>query len=59
VATGIDPDAVRQLAADKQRLEDEKHIKDGKFQEVLDIRLKAAQLRFLTVGSYYGPGRDA
>ena len=40
---GIDPDAVRQLAADKQRLEDEQRIKDGKFQEVLDARLKTAK----------------
>jgi hypothetical protein len=40
---GIDPDAVRQLAADKQRLEDEQRIKDGKFQEVLDARLKTAR----------------
>ena len=39
----IDPDAVRQLAADKQRLEDEQRIKDGKFQEVLDARLKTAK----------------
>ncbi len=40
---GIDPDAVRQLAADKQRLEDEQRLKDGKFQEVLDARLKTAK----------------
>ena len=40
---GVDPDAVRQLAADKQRLEDEQRIKDGKFQEVLDARLKGAR----------------
>ena len=38
---GIDPDAVRQLAAEKTRLEDEQRLKDGKFQEVLDARLKA------------------
>ena len=40
---GIDPDAVRQLADDKQRLEDEQRLKDGKFQEVLDARLKTAR----------------
>jgi hypothetical protein len=40
---GIDPDAVRQLAAEKQRLEDEQRLKDGKFQEVLDARLKTAR----------------
>ena len=40
---GIDPDAVRQLATEKQRLEDEQRLKDGKFQEVLDARLKTAR----------------
>ena len=40
---GIDPDAVRQLAAEKQRLEDEQRLKDGKFQDVLDARLKTAR----------------
>ena len=40
---GIDLDAVRQLADDKQRLEDEQRLKDGKFQEVLDARLKTAR----------------
>ena len=39
---GIDPDAVRQLAAEKARLEEEQRLKDGKFQEVLADRLKAA-----------------
>ena len=38
---GIDPDAVRQLAAEKAKLEEEQRLKDGKFQEVLDARLKA------------------
>jgi len=40
---GIDPDAVRQLAVEKQRLEDEQRLKDGKFQDVLDARLKTAR----------------
>lgn len=39
---GIDPDAVRQLAAEKTRLEEEQRLKDGKFQEVLADKLKAA-----------------
>ena len=39
---GIDPDAVRQLAAEKARLEEEQRLKDGKFQEVLADKLKAA-----------------
>ena len=38
---GIDPDAVRQLAVEKAKLEEEQRLKDGKFQEVLDARLKA------------------
>jgi len=41
---GIDPEAVRKLAAEKDRLEEEQRLKDGKFQEVLDGRLKAAQV---------------
>jgi hypothetical protein len=52
---GIDPDAVRQLAAEKQRLEEEQRLKDGKFQEVLDARLKTARTewekQFTTVTS--------
>ena len=39
---GIDPDEVRKLAAEKARLEEEQRLKDGKFQEVLADRLKAA-----------------
>jgi len=39
---GIDPEAVRQLTAEKARLEEEQRLKDGKFQEVLADRLKAA-----------------
>ena len=38
---GIDPEAVRQLAAEKARLEEEQRLKDGKFQEVLADRLKS------------------
>ena len=40
---GIDPEAVRQLAAEKARLEEEQRLKDGKFQEVLEARLKTAK----------------
>ncbi len=39
---GIDPEEVRQLAAEKARLEEEQRLKDGKFQEVLADKLKAA-----------------
>ncbi len=40
---GIDPEAVHKLAAEKQRLEDEQRVKDGKFQEVLEARVKNAK----------------
>jgi hypothetical protein len=40
---GIDPEEVRKLAADKERLEEEQRLKDGKFQEVMDARLKTAR----------------
>ena len=40
---GIDPDQVRQLAAEKERLEEEQRLKDGKFQEVMESRLKTAK----------------
>ena len=40
---GIDPEAVRQLAAEKLRLEEEQRLKEGKLQEVMDARLKAAK----------------
>ena len=39
---GIDPDAVRQLAADKQRLEEAAQLKAGEFEKVLETRTKAA-----------------
>jgi len=39
---GIDPDQVRQLAAEKARLEEEQRLKEGKFSEVLAEKLKAA-----------------
>ena len=41
---GIDPEAVRQLAAEKLRLEEEQRLKDGKFQEVMESRLKAQKV---------------
>ncbi len=40
---GIDPDEVRKLASEKQTLEDEKRLKAGEFDKVLDGRLKAAK----------------
>ena len=40
---GIDPEQVRQLAAEKQRLEEEQRLKAGEFDKVLDGRLKSAK----------------
>ena len=40
---GIDPDQVRQLSAEKERLEEEQRLKEGKYQEVLETRLKNAK----------------
>jgi len=40
---GIDPEAVRKLAEEKQRLEDDQRVKAGEFDKVLDGRLKAAK----------------
>jgi hypothetical protein len=40
---GIDPEAVKTLAAEKQRLEEEQRLKEGKFQEVLSDKLKSAE----------------
>jgi len=37
---GIDPEAVRRLAEEKARLEEEQKLKAGEFQSVLDSRLK-------------------
>jgi len=40
---GIDPEAVKALAAEKARLEEEQRLKEGKFQEVLVDKLKTAE----------------
>jgi hypothetical protein len=40
---GIDPDAVRQLAADKQKLEEAQQLKAGEVDKVIDARLKSAR----------------
>ena len=41
--SGIDPEAVKQLSAEKARLEEEQRLKEGKFQEVMEARLKNAK----------------
>jgi hypothetical protein len=56
---GIDPDAVRQLAAEKQKLEDEQRLKDGKFQDVLDTRLQSAKTEWDKQFSAVTSERDA
>jgi hypothetical protein len=40
---GIDPDAVRQLAEDKRKLEEAAQLKAGEVDKVIDARLKAAR----------------
>jgi hypothetical protein len=40
---GIDPDAVRQLADDKRKLEESAQIKAGEVDKVIEARLKAAR----------------
>jgi len=40
---GIDPEAVKSLAAEKEKLEEEQRLKEGKYQEVLEARLKNAK----------------
>ena len=56
---GIDPDEVRKLAADKQRLEEEQRIKNGEFDKVLDARLKALRTDFETKIAGVTTERDA
>ncbi len=40
---GIDPDAVRQLADDKRKLEEAQQVKAGEVDKVIEARLKAAR----------------
>src|SRR4051812_27657243 len=56
---GIDPEEVRKLAAEKQRLEDEQRVKAGEFDEVLDGRLKAARSEWEKQFAAVGSERDA
>src|SRR5947207_9062698 len=56
---GIDPEQVRKLAEEKQRLEDEQRVKAGEFDKVLDGRLKAAKLEWDKQLSGVASERDA
>ena len=42
---GIDPEQVRELAAEKARLEEEQRLKEGKFSEVLAEKVKSGVMR--------------
>jgi hypothetical protein len=56
---GINPDEVRKLAEEKQRLEDEQRVKAGEFDKVLDGRLKAAKTEWDRQFSAVTSERDA
>ena len=43
---GIDPDAVRQLADDKRKLEEAQQVKAGEVDKVIEARLKAARVEW-------------
>ena len=43
---GIDPDAVRQLTAEKQRLEEERQLKAGEVEKVIEARSKSLKADF-------------
>jgi len=43
---GIDPDQVRELAAEKQRLEEERQIKAGETEKVIEARLQSLKSNF-------------
>ncbi|MBI1178464.1 hypothetical protein GC207_13600 [bacterium] len=43
---GIDPEAVRQLAAEKQRLEEERQLKAGEIEKVIEARSKSLKADF-------------
>src|SRR5437899_1208311 len=56
---GIDPEAVRKLAEEKQRLEDEQRVKAGEFDKVLDGRLKTAKTEWDKQFAAVASERDA
>jgi hypothetical protein len=56
---GIDPDAVRQLAADKVRLEEAQQLKAGEVDKVIEARLKAARAEWDKQFSVVTGERDA
>jgi hypothetical protein len=56
---GIDPDTVRQLAAEKQRLEEAAQLKAGEVDKVIEARLKAARTEWDKQFSAVTGERDA
>jgi len=56
---GIDPDEVRKLGEEKQRLEEEQRLKAGEFDKVLDARLKNAKAEWDKQLSSVASERDA
>src|ERR1039457_2664192 len=56
---GIDPDAVRQLAEDKQKLLEERQLKAGEVDKVIEARLKAARTEWDKTHGVVVAERDA
>ena len=56
---GIDPDAVRQLADDKRKLEEAQQLKAGEVDKVIEARLKAARAEWDKTHSVVVAERDA
>jgi hypothetical protein len=56
---GIDPDAFRQLAAEKQRLEEAAALKAGEVDKVIDARLKVARTEWDKAHGPVAAERDA
>ena len=56
---GIDPDEVRKLAAAKQKLEEERQLKAGETDKVIEARLKAARAEWEKVHGVVVGERDA
>ena len=56
---GIDPDAVRQLAEDKQKLLEERQLKAGEVDKVIEARLKSARAEWDKTHNVVVAERDA
>jgi hypothetical protein len=56
---GIDPDAVRQLAEDKQKLLEERQLKAGEVDKVIEARLKTARAEWDKTHGVVVAERDA